>query len=75
MVHFNQPTERSISSSVAAKRPNTTGSSDRTQGRSGMSTLKLHNLCIGRSSQSLSPGKIIGSTYLTLGPTRWSLTP
>jgi hypothetical protein len=75
MVRFNQPTERSTSSSVAAKRPKATGSSHQTQGRSGTSTMKLHNLCVGQSSQSLSPGKIIGSTYQTPGPTRWSLTP
>jgi hypothetical protein len=75
MVRFNQPTERSTSSSVVARRPKAIGSSDQTQGRSGTSTLKLHNLCVGRSSQSLSLGKIIGSTYLTQGPTRWSLTP
>jgi hypothetical protein len=49
-VRFNQPTERSISSSAAAKRPKATGSSDQTQGRSGTSTLKLHSLCVGRSS-------------------------
>jgi hypothetical protein len=55
---------------VAAKQPKATGSSDQMQGRSGTSTLKLHNLCVGRSSQSLSPGKIIGSTFLTPGPTR-----
>jgi hypothetical protein len=54
IVRFNQPTERSTSSLVAATRPKATGSSDRTQGRSGTSKLKLHNLCIGRSSQSLS---------------------
>jgi hypothetical protein len=70
MVRFNQPTERSTSSSVAAKQPKATGSSDQMQERSGTSTLKLHNLCVGRSSQSLSPGKIIGSTFLTPGPTR-----
>jgi hypothetical protein len=75
MVRFNQPTERSTSSSVAAKRPKAIGSSDQTQGRSSTSTLKLHNLCIGWSSQSLSLGKIIWSTYQTPGPTRWSLTP
>jgi hypothetical protein len=75
MVCFNQLTERSTSSSVVAKRPKATNSSNRTQGRSGTLTLKLHNLYIGRSSQSLSLGKIIGFTYLTPGPTRWSLTP
>jgi hypothetical protein len=75
MVRFNQPIERSTSSSMAAKRPKATGSSDRTQGRSGTSALKLHNLCVGQSSQLLSPGKIIWSTYHTLEPTHWSLTP
>jgi hypothetical protein len=75
MVCFNKPTERSTSSSVAAKRPKATGNSDQTQGRSGTSTLKLHNLCIVRNSQSLSLGKIIGSTYQTPRTTRWSLTP
>jgi hypothetical protein len=75
MVRFKQPTERSTSSSVVAKRPKATDNSDRTQGRSGTSTLKLRNLYVGRSSQSLSLGKIIGSTYQTPGPTRWSLTP
>jgi hypothetical protein len=68
----NRRPERSSSSSVVVKRPKVTGSCDQTQGRSGTSTLKLHNLCIGRSTQSLSPGKIIVSTYLTPGPTRWS---
>jgi hypothetical protein len=72
---LSQPTERSTSSLVVVKRPKAIGSSNQTQGRSGTSTLKLHNLCVGLSSQSLSPGKIIGSTFLTPGPTRWSLTP
>jgi hypothetical protein len=75
MVHSKQLTERSTSSSAAAKRPKAIGSFDRTQGRSGTSTLKLHNLYASRSSQSLSPGKIIGSTYLTPEPTHWSLAP
>jgi hypothetical protein len=75
MVRFSQPTERSISSSAVAKRPKATNSFNRMQGRSGMSTLKLHNLCVGRSSQSLYPGKIIGSISLTPGPTRWSSIP
>jgi hypothetical protein len=75
MVRSSQPTKRSTSSSVTAKRPKAIGSFDQTQGRSGMSTLKLHNLCVGRSSQSFSPGKIIGSISLTPGPTRWSLIP
>jgi hypothetical protein len=69
MVRFSQPTERSTSSPVVAKQPNATGSSDQTQGRSGMSTLKPRTLCVGLSSQSLSPGKIIGFTSLTPGPT------
>jgi hypothetical protein len=51
IVCFNQPTEKSTSSLGAAKRPKATGSSDQTQGRSGMSTLKLHYLCVGWSSQ------------------------
>jgi hypothetical protein len=75
MVRFSHPTERSTSSSAVAKRPKATGSFNQTQGILGMLTLKLHNLCIGRSSQLLSLGKIIGSTFLTLRPTRWSLTP
>jgi hypothetical protein len=75
MVHFSQPTERSTSSLAVAKRPKATGGSDSTQGRSGTSTLKLHNLYVGQSFQSLSPGKIIGSIFLTPGPTCWSLTP
>jgi hypothetical protein len=70
MVRSSQPTERSTSSSVVAKRPKATDSFDQTQRRSGMSTLKLHNLCVGRNSQSLSLGKIIGSISLTPGPTR-----
>jgi hypothetical protein len=74
MVHFSQPTERSTSSSAVAKRPKATDSSDQTQGRSGMSTLKLHNLYVGRSSQLLFLGKIIGSISLTPGPTCWLLT-
>jgi hypothetical protein len=75
MVRSRQPTERSTSSSVVAKRPKSTGSPDQTQGRSGMSTLRLHNLCVGYNSQSLSLGKIVGFAYLTLGPTRWSSIP
>jgi hypothetical protein len=75
MVRFSQPTERSTSSSAVAKRPKVTGSFDQMQGRSGMSTQRLHNLCVDRSSQSLSLGKIIGYISLTPGPTRWLLTP
>jgi hypothetical protein len=69
MVRSKPPTEKSTSSSEVAKRPKATGSYDQTQERSGTLTLKLHNLSVGQSSQSLSPGMIIGSTYLTPGPT------
>jgi hypothetical protein len=72
MVPSNPPTERSTSSSAVAKRPKATCNSDQTKERSDMSTLKLHNICVGRNSQSLSPGKIIGFTSPTPGPTRWS---
>jgi hypothetical protein len=75
MVCSSQPTERSTSSLVVAKRPKATDRSDQTQGRSGMSTLKHRSLCVGLRSQSLSLGKIIGSTSSTTGHTRWSLTP
>jgi hypothetical protein len=75
MVRSKPPIEKQTSSSATAKRPKATGSFDQMHERLGMSTLKLHNLCVGRGSQSLSPGKIIGSTYLTPGPTRWSSTP
>jgi hypothetical protein len=74
-VHSSHPNERSTSLSAVAKQPKATDRSDQTQGRSGMSTLKPRSLCVGRSSQSLSPGKIIGSTSPTMGHTRWSLTP
>jgi hypothetical protein len=50
MVRFSQPTERSTSSSAVAKRPKATYKFNQTQGRSGMSTLKLRNLCVGRNS-------------------------
>jgi hypothetical protein len=69
MVRSSQPTERSTSSSAVAKRPKATDRSDQMQGRSGTSQLKPRNLCVGLSSQSLSPGKIIGSTSLTSGLT------
>jgi hypothetical protein len=48
MVHFNQPTERSTSSSVAARRPKATGSSDQTQGRSGTSLQEIWVYMIDR---------------------------
>jgi hypothetical protein len=70
MVHSRQPTERSTSSLAVAKRPKATNRPDQTQGRSGMSTPKLRSLCDGLSSQSLSPRKIIGSTFPTPGHTR-----
>jgi hypothetical protein len=69
MARSKQPTERSTSLSAVSKRPKAIDSFDQMQGRSGTSTLKLHNLCDGRNSQSLSPGKIIGFTYLTPGRT------
>jgi hypothetical protein len=75
MVRSKPPTKKSTSSSEVAKRPKATCSYDQTQGRSGTSILKLHNLCVGQCTQSPSLGRIIGSTYLTPGPTRWSLTP
>jgi hypothetical protein len=75
MVRSSQPTERSISTSAVAKRPKATDRTDQMQGRSDMSTLKPRSLCVGLSSQSLSPGKIIGFTSLTPVPTHWSLTP
>jgi hypothetical protein len=75
MVRSRRLTARSTSSLVVAKRPKATDRLDQTSGRSGMSTLKTHDLCDGLNSQSVSPGKIIGFTSLTLGPTRWSSTP
>jgi hypothetical protein len=65
MVHFRRTTARSISSLEVSKRPKATDRLDRTPGRSGTSTLKTRDLCSGLNSQSLSPGKIIGSTFLT----------
>jgi uncharacterized membrane protein len=58
MVCSKPPTEKSTSLSAVAKQPKAIGSFDQTQGRSGTSTLKLHNPCIGRISQLLSLGKI-----------------
>jgi hypothetical protein len=75
MVHSRRPTVRSTSSSDVAKRSKATDKPDQTPGRLGTSTPKTHALFGGLNSQSLSPGKIIGFTSLTLGPTRWSLTP
>jgi hypothetical protein len=75
MVHSRRPTARSTSSSAVAKRSKATDRPDQTPGRSGMSTPKTRDLCVGLNFQSLSPGKIIGSTSLTSGLTRWSSTP
>jgi hypothetical protein len=75
MARSRRPTERLTSSSVVAKQPKATDRTDQTPGRSGMLTLKTRSLCVGPNSQSLSLGKIIGITSLTLGLTRWSLTP
>jgi hypothetical protein len=67
-VRSSQTTERSTSSLAVAKRPKATDRSDQT-GRLGMSTLKPRSLYDGLSSQSLSLGKIIGSTSPTPGHT------
>jgi hypothetical protein len=75
MVRSSWPTERSTSSSAVAKRPKATNRFDQTQGRLDMSTPKTLSLCDGPNSQLLSPGKITGSTSLTLRHTHWSLTP
>jgi hypothetical protein len=50
MVRSSQPTKRSTSSSVVAMQLKATDRFDQTQGRSGMSTPKLCNLCVGRNS-------------------------
>jgi hypothetical protein len=55
MVHSRRPTARSTSLSVVAKRSKPTGKLDRTPGRSGTSTLKIHDLYGDLNSQSLSP--------------------
>jgi hypothetical protein len=75
MTHSTKPTVRSTLLLVVAKRSKATDRLDQTPGRSGTSTLKIRDLCGGLNSQSLSPGKIIGFTSLTPGPTRWSSTP
>jgi hypothetical protein len=75
MVHSRNPTTRLTSSSQVAKRSKATDRLDQMLGRSGTSTLKTRDLCGGLNSQSLSPGKIIGSTSLTPEPIRWSSTP
>jgi hypothetical protein len=70
MVHFRSPTVRSTSLLVVTKRSKATDRLNQTPGRSGTSILKTRDLYGGLNSQSLSPGKIIGSTSLTLEPTR-----
>jgi hypothetical protein len=60
-VRSRRPTVRSTSLSEVAKRSNLTSKLDQTPERSGTSTLKIRNPCGGLNSQSLSPGKIIGS--------------
>jgi hypothetical protein len=75
MVHSRRPTVRSTSSSVVAKRSKPTDRLDRALGRSGTSTLKIHDLCGGLNSQSLSLGKIIRFTFPTPEPIRLSSTP
>jgi hypothetical protein len=74
-VHSRRPIVRSTSSLEVVKRSKPTDRPDQTPGRLDTSTPKTRNLCGGLNSQSLSPGKIIGFTSLTPGPTRWSSTP
>jgi hypothetical protein len=75
MLHSRRPTARSTSSLVVTKRSKPTGKLDRTQERSGTSTLKIHDLYDGLNSQSLSLGRIIGFTLPIPEPIRWSSTP
>jgi hypothetical protein len=75
MVHSRRPTATSTSSPVVAKRSKPTGKLDRTPERSGTSTLKIHDLYGGLNSQSLSLRRIIGFTFPTPEPIRWSSTP
>jgi hypothetical protein len=75
MVHSRRQTARSTPSWVVAKRSKPTSKLDRTPERSGTSTLKIHDLYGGLNSQSLSLGRIIGFTFPTPEPIRWSSTP
>jgi hypothetical protein len=75
MVHSRRPTARSTSSSVVAKRSKPTGKPDRMPGRSGTSTLKIHDLYGGLNSQSHSLERIIRFTFPTPEPIHWSSTP
>jgi hypothetical protein len=81
MACFRRTTARSTSSLAIAKRSKETDKPDQTPRRSGTSTLKTRDLCIGLNSESLSPGKIIGFTSVTPGLTpsrqphsQWSFT-
>jgi hypothetical protein len=47
MACSRRPTMRSTSSSAVAKRPKATNGTDQTLGRSGTSTLKTRDLCVG----------------------------
>jgi hypothetical protein len=67
-VHSRRPTARSTSSLEVAKRSKATDRLDQMPGRSGTSTPKTHDLCGGLNTESLSPGKIIGSTSLNPEP-------
>jgi hypothetical protein len=74
MVHSRRPTARSTSSSNVAKRSKEIDKLDQTPGRSGTSTPKTRDHCSGLNSQSLSPGKIIGSTSLAPKLIHWLST-
>jgi hypothetical protein len=74
MVHSRRRTARSTSSLVVAKRSKPIGKLDRTPGRSGTSTLRIHDLYGGLNSQSLSRERIIGFTFPTPEPIHWSST-
>jgi hypothetical protein len=75
MVHSRKPTTRSTSSLVVAKRSKPTVKLDQTPERLGTSILKIHDLYGGLNSQSLSLERIIGFTFPTPEPIRWSSTP
>jgi hypothetical protein len=75
MVHSRRPIARLNSSLEVAKQSKPTDRPDQIPGILGTSTLKICDLCGGLNSQSLSPGKIMGFTSLTPGPTQWSSTP
>jgi hypothetical protein len=72
MVRSRRPTARSASLWEVAKQPKATDRLDQTPGRWVTSTLRIRDLCGGLSSESLSPGKIIGFISLTPKPIRWS---